>query len=251
MYGVSVDSRGKSGGFALLWRKSVDVLVQSFSRHHIYISVRLNETQVWWRFMGIHREPETCNRDITWNILSKLSKQSNRPWVCAGDFNEIIDQSEKAGGFSGEIFTWSNRHSFPDTVLERLDRACATLSWSQMFSSTQVTHVPMSCSDHQVLLIRLQSARSLSKGRFRPWRFEATWLQSEQCEGIVAEGWTALLNRTSPSGLQERVESCKTMLSSWSKKLGREDKQRVEKLEKRLALIMSGTPTRELHEEAS
>ncbi|KAL0413099.1 UNVERIFIED_CONTAM: hypothetical protein Sradi_1511600 [Sesamum radiatum] len=167
MYEVSVDSRGKSGGLALLWRKSVDVLLQSFSRRHIDVSVRLNETQEWWRFTGIYGEPKTCNRDITWNLLSKLSKQSNRPWVCARDVNEIIDQSEKAGGpprpvwqmrkfrvallesglsdlgFLGEIFTWSNRHPFPNTVLERLDRACATLNWSQMFSSAHVTHVPM------------------------------------------------------------------------------------------------------------
>ncbi|KAL0413804.1 UNVERIFIED_CONTAM: hypothetical protein Sradi_1582100 [Sesamum radiatum] len=41
------------------------------------------------------------------------------------------------------------------------------------------------------------------------------------------------------------------MLTSWSKRMGRGDKKRTDKLEKRLAFILSGTLTRELQEEAS
>lgn len=40
LFGLGVDSKGKSGGLALLWRKSVSVVIQSFSHHHIDASMQ-------------------------------------------------------------------------------------------------------------------------------------------------------------------------------------------------------------------
>ncbi|KAK4401671.1 putative mitochondrial protein [Sesamum angolense] len=81
MFGFSVDSRGKGGGLALLWRKSVDVVLQSYSHNHIDVSVRLNESQDWWRFTGLYGEPETAKREATWRLLSQLHTRSVRPWL--------------------------------------------------------------------------------------------------------------------------------------------------------------------------
>ncbi|KAK4387745.1 hypothetical protein Sango_2381100 [Sesamum angolense] len=91
MNGVCVPAQGKSGGLALLWLKSVTVLLQNFSRNHIDVSVQLDENLDWWRFTGIYGEPDTSKRDRTRNLLSRLHNQSNRAWICAGDFNEILD----------------------------------------------------------------------------------------------------------------------------------------------------------------
>ncbi|KAK4393459.1 hypothetical protein Sango_1816700 [Sesamum angolense] len=98
MYGLCVPSRGKSGGLALLWPKQVNVLLQSFSHHHIDVSIQLLDSPFWWRFTGLYGEPDTGQREITWKLLSRLHDQSRREWLCAGDFNEILDQSEKLGG---------------------------------------------------------------------------------------------------------------------------------------------------------
>ncbi|KAL0338469.1 UNVERIFIED_CONTAM: putative mitochondrial protein [Sesamum angustifolium] len=98
MHGVSVDSRGKSGGLALLWSRTTDVLLQNYSVNHIDVSMKLAEDQDWWRFTGIYGEPDNSKRECTWGLLSRLRKQSNHPWLCAGDFNEILDHSEKLGG---------------------------------------------------------------------------------------------------------------------------------------------------------
>ncbi|KAL0405296.1 UNVERIFIED_CONTAM: hypothetical protein Slati_3843500 [Sesamum latifolium] len=35
-FGLGVASRGRGGGLLLLWRKDVEVWVQSYSPHHIY-----------------------------------------------------------------------------------------------------------------------------------------------------------------------------------------------------------------------
>ncbi|KAL0305016.1 UNVERIFIED_CONTAM: hypothetical protein Scaly_2999800 [Sesamum calycinum] len=97
-FGFGVPSKGKSGGLALLWDKSVSVQLQSFSDHHIDATVLCDNDRDSWRFTGIYGAPETGNHFLTWSLLSRLSTQSCRPWLCAGDYNKILKQDEKQGG---------------------------------------------------------------------------------------------------------------------------------------------------------
>ncbi|KAK4395317.1 LINE-1 retrotransposable element O protein [Sesamum angolense] len=247
MFGFSVDSRGKGGGLALLWRKSVDVVLQSYSHNHIDVSVRLNESQDWWRFTGLYGEPETAKREATWRLLSQLHTRSVRPWLVAGDFNEILDQSEKWG----EPFTWSNHHSSPGTIRERLDRACANWGWTQLFPNVSVLHLSANCSDHSALLVKLDGRPALNLRGFRPWRFEAAWLQTEQCANIVAENWRCPLSSNPTMALFERLEACQLSLTRWSKESLHNDRQRISQLEHRLTTLLSGILTPERLEEAS
>ncbi|KAL0456054.1 UNVERIFIED_CONTAM: hypothetical protein Slati_0944600 [Sesamum latifolium] len=46
------------------------------------------------RFYG---HPKVGNRKLGWLLLRKLAQQSVRPWICAGDFNEILEQHGKEG----------------------------------------------------------------------------------------------------------------------------------------------------------
>ncbi|KAL0444621.1 UNVERIFIED_CONTAM: hypothetical protein Slati_2184800 [Sesamum latifolium] len=91
LFGCNVDPKGRSGGLALLWQRSVEVQLQSFSWYHIDVSVRLDELEEWWRFSAIYEEPETRKRDNTWRLLRQLHRQSIRPWLCVGDYNEILE----------------------------------------------------------------------------------------------------------------------------------------------------------------
>ncbi|KAL0350291.1 UNVERIFIED_CONTAM: hypothetical protein Sradi_4178300 [Sesamum radiatum] len=275
MFGFSVESRGKGGGLALLWRKSVDVVLQSYSHNHIDVYVRLNENQDWWRFTGLYGEPETAKREATWRLLSQLHTQSVWPWLVAGDFNEILDQSEKWGGpprplwqirkfrraltdcglsdlgYSGEPFTWSNHHSSPGTIRERLDQACANWGWTQLFPNVSVLHLSANCSDHSALLVKLDGRPTLNLRGFRPWRFEAAWLQTEQCANIVADNWRCPLSSNPTMALFERMEACQQSLTQWSKESLHNDRQRINQLECRLTTLLSGILTPERLEEAS
>lgn len=38
------------------------------------------------------------NRNLSWELLAELATQSTIPWVCLGDFNEILFPTEKNGG---------------------------------------------------------------------------------------------------------------------------------------------------------
>lgn len=51
-HGLAVDSMGRSGGLALLWRKDIDVVLSSMSVHHIDVVVRRGVSDEEWRFTG-------------------------------------------------------------------------------------------------------------------------------------------------------------------------------------------------------
>ena len=51
-----------------------------------------------WRFTGFYGEPKTHRRIEAWNKLRGLNSRLNVPWLCAGDFSEIIKKDEKLGG---------------------------------------------------------------------------------------------------------------------------------------------------------
>ncbi|KAL0395137.1 UNVERIFIED_CONTAM: hypothetical protein Slati_4479900 [Sesamum latifolium] len=117
MFGINVDSHGKGGGLMLFWRKDVNLVVHSFSPSHIDAGIFNEKGTEGWRFMGLYGQPDADCRSKTWRLLRRLSTFSPRPWLCAGDFNEILSQEEKTGA------------SRPKGKLMSLDRVLLTVNW--------------------------------------------------------------------------------------------------------------------------
>lgn len=49
-----------------------------------------------WRLTGFYGEPE--EKQLSWRALRVLNASQQRPWLCVGDFNEILLSCEKEGG---------------------------------------------------------------------------------------------------------------------------------------------------------
>jgi hypothetical protein len=51
-----------------------------------------------WKFTGFYGHPDPAQREDSCKLLRFLKRASPLPWLCMGDFNEIMDNSEKVGG---------------------------------------------------------------------------------------------------------------------------------------------------------
>jgi hypothetical protein len=49
-------------------------------------------------FTGFYGHPDPSRRHESWDLLTHLKGFTPDPWLCVGDFNEVVEQSEKVGG---------------------------------------------------------------------------------------------------------------------------------------------------------
>ena len=124
--------------------------------------------------MGSLRSEE---KDRSWEQLRLLKNQSRLPWLCCGDFNEILFNCEEGGairpegnmlkfrevlaecdlhdlGFVGDAFTWRNHHhNLSSYTRERLDRAVANSAWRARFPLVRVINGDPQHSDHRPIIV--------------------------------------------------------------------------------------------------
>ena len=74
----TVPSNDRGGGLALLWKKEVDMWVDSFSNYHIDSIVHGGSKNAW-RLTGFYGEPDTNHRSEGWNMLRTLSSKPKLP----------------------------------------------------------------------------------------------------------------------------------------------------------------------------
>ncbi|KAK2646330.1 hypothetical protein Ddye_021525 [Dipteronia dyeriana] len=140
-----VDCVGKGRGLCLLWTDNMKVDLLSYTRFHIEVRI-ISYGAVVWRLMGFYMEPDAPQRHHSWDLLRRLHGMANLPWLCCGDFNEILNTNDKERGqerpgrsidnfrtaldqcgledldFKDPRFTRSNKRSGGDHVQERIDR---------------------------------------------------------------------------------------------------------------------------------
>ncbi|KAL5555044.1 hypothetical protein UlMin_037280 [Ulmus minor] len=171
----TVDRVGLSGGLMLLWKEQCVVNVSSYS--NFYIDAWISSPDILpWRFSSFYSNPDASQRFHYWDLLRRLWFAHSRAWLCAGDFNEILSNSEKIGGcskpqraiddfrraiddcqicdlgFEGDPFTWCyNKPN--DLIFERLDIFFGNLEWVDHFPNTKVEHLEALCSNHHPLLL--------------------------------------------------------------------------------------------------
>ncbi|KAK4284321.1 hypothetical protein QN277_001173 [Acacia crassicarpa] len=142
-----VDPVGCSGGLAIWWVDSVKVDILFSSTNIIHTRISSSVVDVPDLISFIYGPPIEEDRKLCWQEITRISRNINEPWLCLGDFNEILSQFEKCGGqprawrrilnfkcfiagcdlddlgFNGARYTWCNKRDPPDTIHERIDRA--------------------------------------------------------------------------------------------------------------------------------
>ncbi|RLN08650.1 hypothetical protein C2845_PM11G28210 [Panicum miliaceum] len=205
-------------------------------------------------------ESRSDEKDNTWELLRILKKKYDMPWLCSGDFNEILFGCEKEGGpsrpevcmqkfhsaledsdlhdlgFVGDPFTWRNNHHVAAWFIkERLDRAVASSAWRGIFPLVKVTNGDPRHSDHRPIIIEVGSR----EGREWRWqmqvlpKFEARWLEEEDCAARVEEAWVKALSEGDNS-LMEVQKRVLGELWEWDRNVLGELEKRISKVKKEL-----------------
>jgi hypothetical protein len=208
-----------------------------------------------WRFTGFYGQPDWTKRRESWALLRHLKDFQPDPWLCCGDFNEIVAQHEKVGGahrkeeqmnefrvalevcnlsdmgYRGAKFTWNNRQHNEDFIKERLDRVVGNKEWMGLFSDVMVQVLSTNVSDHKPLLIAMMKETEDRRVRSSGFKFEASWLLDEEYNRVVQEVWIETEGGITAIGtVQEKLAPCQTKLKNWSsRKFGQAEKVLKEK----------------------
>jgi hypothetical protein len=185
---------GTKGGLLLAWWHGVDLECFSITVNTINTwcySNPPNKPLLLLVFMVLLKEKK--NKSCFWDSLLNEGKDYYGPWLCIGDFNMILSQSEKYGGrpftcpsndhfhsfldsfgmvdlgFFGNPFTWSNKHHDHHLIKECLDQGIANSQWVHLFPHFAVFHLFAQTSDHNPIILDTTSS---DLSLLRPFRFE-------------------------------------------------------------------------------
>jgi hypothetical protein len=210
---------------AVFWRRGIDVTLRSMTKYHIDTEIKDDEGRVW-RFTRVYGESESDQKHKTWEDLRDLKTTPSKPWLCVGDFNEILFSHEKEGGrsksracmdrfrealefcelhdlgFDGDMFTWRNHnHRAAEYIRERLDRAVANVLWRVLFPGVRVINGDPRHSDHRPIIVstEIPTPRGRRRAENHPFHFEASWLGEEKCVEVVMDAWKGALEGDSTS----------------------------------------------------
>ena len=103
------------GGLLLAWRHGMDLECFSTTINTINAWCYYNPHNNPWLFTCIYGPPEKINKSYFWDSLLDVGKDYIEPWLCIGDFNMILLQSEKYGGRPYACSSNDPFHSFLDS----------------------------------------------------------------------------------------------------------------------------------------
>ncbi|TYI86331.1 hypothetical protein E1A91_D04G058000v1, partial [Gossypium mustelinum] len=203
--GLVVNSEGRSGGLALMWKDELDVTIQSYSRYHIDSIVNLGCTNII-RVTGYYGHANPSERNNSWNMLRRVGEVVKEEWVVGGDFNAMLNDAEKEGGrqiaraymndFRDIIddlalvdikpdrgwFTWVNNREGHSLIKERLDRFLTSVSMVEKFPFIESKVIRQSQSDHDAILFDLYGRKPMGypcDNRIR-FRYEECWASEKE-----------------------------------------------------------------------
>lgn len=94
---VYVDPVGVGGGLTLLYNDGqIEVLEATCNIMDPKIAVE--ETRESCRLTLVYADCDFHRRQAIWDRIRCIRRGISKPWLCMGDFNDIVRQGEKDGG---------------------------------------------------------------------------------------------------------------------------------------------------------
>ena len=205
-HAIFVPPMGSAGGLCFGWKPWVDIELTSQNQNLIILLVFSDPPNLPWMLSAIYGPPYKKMKRIFWEALHQTASSFSGPWLCMGDFNEVLLQVDKKGGkpfsssssngfnalvsqqglidlgFSGNPYTWTNKCLNFANIKERLDRAFSNTEWRSTFPKASVYHFPTTTSDHNPIIL---NTNGLDSSTPKPFRFEAMWTRDGSSTQVI------------------------------------------------------------------
>ncbi|KAF7810342.1 reverse transcriptase [Senna tora] len=199
-YVECVDPKGKSGGLALCWKKTVKLTIVDKTPNWIH-----GTRQLPWIIFG------------DFNQIRKASEKLSRCSTSRGseDFDNFINQSTLIDIPSkGPLFTWSNNRHSEDLVWEKLDRFLSNIKWADIYLNSLVDVMPIAASDHAPIL--LTTHPNITNGR-KPFYFELMWLDFKDGKATIENAWKMQCAGSQAYRVIQKLKNTEKELRQWNR----------------------------------
>ncbi|XP_028761010.1 uncharacterized protein LOC114719664 [Neltuma alba] len=150
------------GGLAVWWNDDIQLQLIKADKNIVHLKVVKGLEMDSGFLTLIYGPPRKQDRGSWWRRLRGLDPGEAVPWLCCGDFNDLMFDFEKEGGNTrglnslaefqhfmiqcnmvdlgskGMEFTWSNKRVNEAHVKERLDRAVCNTAWREKHQNAQL-----------------------------------------------------------------------------------------------------------------
>lgn len=249
---VSPHSPG-GGGLALLWDK--DIAIQILSSNHNFIDTYITYKMSKFFATFVYGAPEVQNRQAVWDQLSSLALTRDELWFLTGDFNEIVDNSEKSGGparpessfgpfrsflsaadlfdiqHTGNFLSWRAQRG-THLVHCRLDRSIANSHWSDLFPTARSHYLEFKNSDHRPLLSTFDPKKKKPK---RIFRYDRRLQYNTEVSKISEKAW----KKGYSLPVSNRIANCRRAIFIWSRDHYINSRKTIDKLKTSLDTKLS------------
>ncbi|TXG63781.1 hypothetical protein EZV62_010775 [Acer yangbiense] len=121
---------------------------------------------------------DSFKRNASWALLRRLRDVDKLPWLCGGDFNELVSVKDKVGG-SDKNFTGMTQfqQAVDECNLNDLGFSRPRLTWNNKRE------------DHRPILLQCSPVNPFPNDKGRRFRFEPFWLKDEEYKAVISKAW--------------------------------------------------------------
>jgi hypothetical protein len=241
---------------AFFWNKSIKIEILGYSDYHVDVAVREPGADPW-RMSVFYGEAQTHLRHQTWDIIKNASNLSDLPWLCIGDFNEVLRPDEHEGvgqwsnaqiqafgdavdvcmlldiGFKGRLWTFKKKVAGGSYTRVRLDRTLGSAEWCVLF----LTHLEAATSDHCPIQLELNREQAVPTATPKIFRYEVAWETHESLKETIKETLAASQPGVRVVHLKEKLARLSNNLKRWDRDTFGSVRTEIKKLKKELGRL--------------
>ncbi|CAA7021818.1 unnamed protein product [Microthlaspi erraticum] len=181
----------------------------------------------------------------------------DKPWFLTGDFNDIIDSTEKSGGQQRKEASFGNFRTFlshsdlfdlqhtrnflswrgirgSHLVHCRLHRTMANSMWLELYPTSRCYYLDYEGSDHRPLLSEFQHEKKKKGGIFR---YDRAMRHNPEISKLIKVTW----NKFEGELVETCIANCRKEISRWSRKHHMNNRKTIDEEKAKLETAMSAT----------